>query len=283
MNLDQIFDFMVKFRFTFYDDLFDKLLNFKTKSKSLTQYLNHCYGSYKTSKINNEDLYLQAHSLEQIYPFNIRIENDNLNITILNTTYNIVIGYIFINNKITLSQYPILLRTFLKVPKTLFEKTEEIIKLENTSFLQEKDKLFNIPNPCLEVRETSDITYANQRHFVEITKSFNNIKIDTIKEIIIKCQTENRKIYVISATPMANINVEIANLIKLLEPDKDIEIVDLKQKDINLEQKDINLSRLEEMDIELIIQQTGCSKSIAIQSYIKYDRELVNTIMSLSK
>jgi NACalpha-BTF3-like transcription factor len=46
--------------------------------------------------------------------------------------------------------------------------------------------------------------------------------------------------------------------------------------------EDITLNNLDKDDIELIIQQTGCSRPVVIQTYITCHHDLVNTIMTLT-
>jgi len=287
--IDEILEFMVDFQFTFYDNLFFELGKLKNKSKSLIKYLNHYYGNSKMKNIDYKNLFFEATTLQKLYPRNIQIIDDKLKILILNTQYSITIGYIFINNTITMSQYPILLVTFLEIPKLLNDK-------ENDNVRQYKKDFSFPPNPCLSIQPINclvfggndqsqnnhsfdfDPIYEDNFSFNSIPKKSNNIDKSQLLNSLLQ-QFGNKKIIFGSTTTS---NTKMSDLLQILEFQSVIteNIIEIGEQVI-FDEKIKNTKPYKD-DIQLIMQQTGCSESIVQKEYKNCDYDIVNTIMSLT-
>jgi len=104
-------------------------------------------------------------------------------------------------------------------------------------------------------------------------EQINEEQINVIKEFIIKAHSENRKLMILTHK-----NEEI---IKLLES------LNYIQSTVNNNFYDLKhaiiLNEKEEKDIELIMLQSECSREIAIETYIKFNYDVIETIMEITK
>lgn len=60
------------------------------------------------------------------------------------------------------------------------------------------------------------------------------------------------------------------------------QIIEEEDEDEEDEDEEIDAEGIEEKDIELVVQQAGCSRNKAIKSLVKCDKDIVSAIMDLT-